>query len=539
MSQPSPHREMESRRRPLAVCIASLFTLATPAAMATNRPVTSCLDDDGAGTLRSVIAAPSTVSGDTVDLSALTCADSKITLATGGSRILVPQASLTIKGPGAAALAIDGSALSSAAPNYSNVFEHTGNGTLTVKYLSVTGGHKKQTIFGARGGCIFSNGNVTLDGAVVTSCTLDSGEGADGGGLFAQGDVLVVSSTVNGNSTTSGGSVRGGGLSANGNVILMRSLVSENTLSGGGRAAGAGIYAYGGLNVISSTVHANSATTSNPVSHAVGGGAVVGGDFGSTYATISDNHVYAPQQSGGGGLALSGSATIFASTISGNSANVGGGIEAYSNLSAGHAFVMRNSTVSGNFSANMAGGIYVNAATTKIYNSTIAFNTATNSAPGVRLSAVSGPLDVTLQSTLMSNNLYTNAPIENDLATAGATITFNSAPANNLINATAVSGLPSDTLFSTCPLLGPLRSNGGPTKTHALLSSSPALDAGNNVSIDPLTQLPYANDQRGSAADNGEGERDYLRVSGISADIGAYEVQQNDVVFNAGFDGCL
>ena len=538
MNQLSPYRESVLRRRPLAVCIASLFSLAAPAAMAANRPVTSCLDDGSPGTLRSVVASPSTVSGDTVDLSALACAYSKITLDTGGSRILVPQASLTIKGPGAAALAIDGSALASDAPNTSNVFEHTGNGTLAIKYLSVTGGHKKQTAISARGGCIFSNGSVTLDGAEISSCSAQSAEGAEGGGIWAQGDLLVVNSTVSGNSASSAGPVRGGGLMADGNVILLRSRVSENTLSSGGRASGGGIYTYGDLTAIHSTVHANSVTTSNPSSDAVGGGAVVGGDFASTYATISDNHLYA-QQSDGGGLALSASATIFASTISGNSANLGGGIQAYSSPSAGHVFLMRNSTVSGNSAANMGGGIFVNAATTKFYNSTIAFNTAANAGPGVRLSAFGGPMDVTLQSTLMSDNVYTNAPIENDLAAAGPTITFNQAPANNLINVTGVGGLPSDTLFLTCPLLGPLRDNGGPTKTHALSTTSPAIDAGNNASIDPLTQLPYASDQRGLAADNGEGVRDYVRVSGTSADIGAYEVQQNDVVFNAGFEGCL
>jgi hypothetical protein len=344
---------------------------------------------------------------------------------------------------------------------------------------------------------------------------------------------------VSGNSAISpGGPARGGGVRAGGNVTLVQSIVSDNTVSGGGRAAGGGVYAYGDLTIIHTTLHANSASASNPYGAAVGGGAVALGDFGSTYATISDNHVAAPQQTAGGGLSLAASATIVASTISGNSSGNMGGIAAYSNPSAGHTFLMHNSTVSGNSAANSTGGIYVNAATTKIYNSTIAFNTATNVAPGLRLSANLGPVDVTLQSTLLSNNRYTNVPIGNDLATSGATITFNSAPANNLIGVTAASGLPSDTLFATCPLLGPLRSNGGPTKTHALSSSSAAIDAGNNVSIDPFTQLPYANDQRGSAADNGEGKRDYPRVSGASADIGAYEVQQDEIIFDAGFDGC-
>lgn len=53
------------------------------------------------------------------------------------------------------------------------------------------------------------------------------------------------------------------------------------------------------------------------------------------------------------------------------------------------------------------------------------------------------------------------------------------------------------------PLLGPLQSNGGPTRTLALLSGSPAIDAGDSC---PGT------DQRGLA-----------RPAGAACDIGAYE----------------
>jgi hypothetical protein len=81
----------------------------------------------------------------------------------------------------------------------------------------------------------------------------------------------------------------------------------------------------------------------------------------------------------------------------------------------------------------------------------------------------------------------------------------------------------------SCPLLGPLRDNGGATKTHALLSRSPGIDAGSNSVLDPDTSTPYAHDQRGSP---------FGRVSGVTADIGAYEVDQGDVVFNTSFDGC-
>jgi len=95
---------------------------------------------------------------------------------------------------------------------------------------------------------------------------------------------------------------------------------------------------------------------------------------------------------------------------------------------------------------------------------------------------------------------------------------------SNLIR-TAVVGSPlppPHALSSACPLLGPLRNNGGPTWTHALLSHSPGIDQGSNPMI-------FGGDQRGPT---------YTRVSGSAADIGAYEVNQADVIFNSGFDGC-
>jgi len=69
-------------------------------------------------------------------------------------------------------------------------------------------------------------------------------------------------------------------------------------------------------------------------------------------------------------------------------------------------------------------------------------------------------------------------------------------------------------------LLGPLQNNGGPTRTHALLAGSPAIDAGNNAA-----NVDF--DQRGAG---------FVRIVGASADIGAFEVQTVDVIFSDGFD---
>jgi hypothetical protein len=92
---------------------------------------------------------------------------------------------------------------------------------------------------------------------------------------------------------------------------------------------------------------------------------------------------------------------------------------------------------------------------------------------------------------------------------------------NNFVRE-SLSSLPNLTISGVCPWLGSLRDNGGPTKTHALLSHSPAIDSGKNVSALEFDQRIYTFD----------------RVSGTSEDIGSYEVQKDDVVFNDSFNRC-
>jgi hypothetical protein len=73
-----------------------------------------------------------------------------------------------------------------------------------------------------------------------------------------------------------------------------------------------------------------------------------------------------------------------------------------------------------------------------------------------------------------------------------------------------------------------LANNGGTTQTHALLSRSHGLAAGNN-------KLSLSFDQRGAGilrTTTGE-----FRL--ILNDMGAYQMQRGDIIFDAGFDGCL
>ena len=574
----------QSRLRPLAAGIASFLALSAPAAFAANTlPVTNC-NDAGAGSLRDTIAAAA--SGDTVSLAGLTCFDAKISLTT--AEITINQANLTITGPGKAALTIDGTNLPGGSTNFSDsrVFTHTGNGTLTINDLRVANGHVYHTASGypARGGCIYSAKDVTLQSVDVDGCSaFAQGDKASGGGVYAKGNVTLSQSTISNNSATGGGYTQGGGVATPQNVVATLSTISGNTASAAAVVRGGGIYAHNTLTLDHSTVAGNTASAS--AVFAEGGGIYTRYDQTISFSTVSGNKAVGDNAGAGGGgtFGLFGTLSLFNSTVDGNySAGVqnnsgcggvcsignmrlvrstvsgnwttgsAGGISKGSNcLGCDWTFYMRDSTVSGNHAGTFYGGVTVTAAHMKLYSSTIAFNTAgvgkvgspgsyVYISPGLNLSSFLEDEDASMHSMLITNNTY-GADIENDLTVSGQkTVTFNAGPSHSLIRVTSAPGLPSGIVTGVCPLLGPLRDNGGLTHTHALLSGSPAIDTGDSVPVNLIGIDLY--DQRGSASDNGV--LDYLRFSGPSGDpepvpdIGAYEVQQDDIIFNTSFDGC-
>jgi hypothetical protein len=596
----------ESRRKRIAACIASIFCLASPTATLAAT-VTSCLDDGGGGTLRSIVTGAA--EGATIDFAGLDCTatSNTITLASAKSYITIAQNSLTIDGSGAVhPLSIDASGLYRGYIS-SRVLTHTGTGTLTVKNLTLENGYILHDSLTSYGGCLWSAGNVTLDHATVTNCTITHTGGVTptGGAVYTKGNLTLLNSTVSNSSATGTDNTgaSGGGVFVKGDLSLNSSSISYNTASAGtGDALGGGAYVAGKLNISTTGKYTfiNNNSVSSSSGGAKGGGAFTVGDFytqnrgviiynsasapgqlaaggglyvggaltlktsflsydtasGSTsfgggafvsgnssisYTSVKYNKAYGPSL--GAGLYLTGATnTITSSTISNNTA--GGNVAGVCAIArgAGVTFELKNSTISNNYAAGVVGGMYADPASVKLWNSTIAFNTAGSSgsgfhSPGVELSAYSNAMGANLQSTLISNNSVGAYQLDLTTYPNTSSVTFNGGalaiPANNFVRATLVTNLPTDTKHDDCPLLGPLRNNGGLTNTHALLSHSPAIDTGNDSSLLGLY------DQRGSAAVNGT--LDYTRFSGMTAlaDIGAYEVQQNDIVFNTDFDGCL
>jgi hypothetical protein len=218
------------RRKPLATAVATLFAISAPAIYANTISVTRCDDTNHIGDLRHGVAGAN--DGDTVDMSALICPSSRISLQLGE---LATSHNITLLGPGKNNLTITGKYYStpySYTTQPYRIIKHTGTGTLTVKNVSLTAGNLSGGSAVA-GGCIYSKGNVTLDHAGVYLCRASATSAgiAAGGGVFAPYLTLIYSS-ISGNTAyagSSGNSTSAGGGAAGGDFYAIHSTISGNS----------------------------------------------------------------------------------------------------------------------------------------------------------------------------------------------------------------------------------------------------------------------------------------------------------------------
>ena len=400
--------------------------------------------DSGAGTLRDAVAAANA----NPDADAIVfdpAVTGAITLTSGE---LLVNAPLTITGPGASQLAIDGN----------------------------------------RSFRVFSNESVLA----ISGLTITGGAADHGGGIFNTGDLTVSDSIVTGNSAT----IVGGGIvnynsginsyvSAPPSVTLNDSVVTDNTSgrSGGGISNVSYFSGYDAtLTITGSRISDNSAGTDGGGIHNLSyyGGA---SNLVVVNSTISGNHANSAGGSfinrrGGGlfnaGFSADATATIAASTISGNEAVNGGGIYNRADRSFTADLTVSNSTISGN-SADYGGGIasFAIEGSTRISlsDSTITANNGSHGTSGIENYHY---VFYSSSSVSMTNTIIDGA--SGGAACHGSDGTFVS-NGFNLDNDDTCHLTQSSDLPGTDPLLGPLADNGGPTLTHALLESSPAIDA--------------------------------------------------------------
>ncbi|UFJ39579.1 DUF11 domain-containing protein [Brevibacillus humidisoli] len=285
------------------------------------------------------------------------------------------------------------------------------------------------------------------------------------------------------------GASLGGGIladAANSNLYIYNTIISDNEAGNDGGGLYLSGLTNGTIRVEKSEIRQNKAGTS-------GGGIIVAADSSVEIvnSTIDGNTAGIGTTFGrGGGIRLDPinygtvkGAMIEQTTISNNqvsgSDSLGGGVASHL------AMTMENATISGNRSDYHAGGVYIETSSpSTITNITITDNRAdadgNSVGDGGGLYLDNG--DVTARNTIIAKNYKGTGTAASDVFKGSGT--FNSTSSYNLIGVGGSGGLTnsnSNLINVSDPGLGPLADNGGPTKTHALLNGSPAIEAGSNA----------------------------------------------------------
>ncbi|HEY3394717.1 MAG TPA: choice-of-anchor Q domain-containing protein [Lacipirellulaceae bacterium] len=370
----------------------------------------------------------------------------------------------------------------------SRIFNVTATGDYLWGGLTLLGGRSSGF---SGGGAIRSAGigsNLTLAESIVTGNVASLGRG---GGIYVRGEysdrshLTLITSTLSGN--TGGGTAYGGGggvYALFSDVTAIGSNISGNSTTGD-VARGGGIFAHH-VNLRQSTVSGNTTSGTNAV-----GGGIFGAEVKLYDSTVSGNSTQGTGSRGGGIYCTR--AYIDESTISGNSTAGsqahGGGIFGSARVTIAHSTITNNRALD---ATSQGGGVFKADLTfnhfTVVGNSIVAGNVAGGGGPDI-VNDPQGSLTV-------------------DYSVIGTSVT----PTGGGNNVAADD-----------PVLGPLADNGGPTKTHAPMGGSPAIDAG-----DPSIVFdPNKFDQRGEP---------YVRVAGERIDIGAHEAQLLTLVVDSTAD---
>jgi filamentous hemagglutinin family protein len=292
------------------------------------------------------------------------------------------------------------------------------------------------------GATIAINKNLSING---TTATVISGNNAVGVFNIGNNATLNINNLTIANGKASGNPSFGGGVFVNNGATL--NLINSN-LSNNVADYGAAIYNSGTVSINNSTLSGNTSVQS------------------------------------GGAIYNDGTITINSSTLSGNSAqNNNGG--AVINGSASSNLNISNSTFSGNTSQN-GGAIYNFTGTTTIGNSTFFGNSANQEGGAIANDGSMGASgNVTVNnSIIVGNNALTGKEISNNsiLNFTGTNIVGTNG-VNGISNTATLTGVSTTPTGAANTVINTtLASNGGLTKTHALVNGSIAINASNGLS---------------------------------------------------------
>ena len=427
--------------------------------------------------------------------------------------------------------------------------------------------------FGAYGGAVYGGGAISLSETHIYPA--GGALGAYGGtyafgGAVKTGAALTLSnSTIDGAKAVGMRASGGATFSTTSSDTITTSSITNSSVSGTSSAAGGCIYNLNGTSEVylyASTVSGCTAS-SNGLARGGGVATLIG-------AIVARNSVFSNNSADIGGaifVPYSGFAAYY-SSFSGNHASVRGGA-VYANVdnmlsfATKHDLLVRGSTIVGNTAGTCCSGLDLHAGTgytatviqsttanntgsyalyskspaTAIYNSTIAFNTNPgNVSSGMQLVPIDATSTATIVSNLMSQDTF-GSPVQNEDFNAASFVDLDGgvhgmkvSGDHNLIRQ-PVGGVPADTIVFTCPDLypgEPTLINGVPQFPIRHEVRSAATNAGSNP-------LSLTADQRGGAED----ATSPPRVSGPPGgtplpDIGAYEIDQADIIFDSKFDAC-
>ena len=276
------------------------------------------------------------------------------------------NSSVTIVGPGAASLAVDGGGIS-------RVFHLASNTVVSISGLKIAHGN------GGGGGIDEIGGGIYSDHAnlTISNCVVWENSAGFGAGICNNTAMLtVLSSMISSNVAYDGGGIANSG----GTLIVSNSMLTGNLSEFAAAIYNDGEFGFANLRVINSSFSNNSALAGFSAAIGSGGAIENDGQNGNALASISGCTFWGNSAGNGGSIdnfAVGGQAqvAITNSTFSTNLAtNLGGAIHNYGY--AGQAtMIMVNTKLSENHAVN-GGAIYTGDASAQLLDSTVNQNSA-------------------------------------------------------------------------------------------------------------------------------------------------------------------
>ncbi len=330
----------------------------------------------------------------------------------------------------------------------------------------------------------------------IEGITIANGSASLGGGIQNQGQLVISRSTLTNNTASDSGGAISNRVSAN--LVINNSTLAGNSGFGGGAIA----------NGATSTLSINQSLLTNNGASNIGGGISNEGTLIVSSSTLSGNSAF-----GGGAIGSTSDLTLIGSTLTQNSAFSGGAmINQYGTAT------ISNSTISSNFALAVGGGL-TNIGRLTLGNTSFVSNSA---ADGGSLFNAQFFGVATINNTLFVNAQTSNCAENVDSITA-TNLSDDESCGGALVDPDTSGALGNLAANGTSVVVGDPQGQFSVLQTHALLSSSAAIDGGDTRLIpadiadddadgDSTEPLPF--DQRGSS---------FARVNGSSVDIGAFE----------------